>query len=123
MVATLVGRAHRAWQQRRVQRNWWQRWRREWGHEATTQEAARPGKDDPQEILHGCSETQMQKKAAKPCNMQHDDDYMRGVANSHYVRCTGKPKGKVAHPKMQCCQDSDTPGGEPSCKDIRTKKK
>ena len=65
----------------------------------------RPGKDDPQEILHGCSERQMQKKAAKPCNKQHDDEFMRGVANPHYVSCTGEPKGKVAHPKMECCQD------------------
>jgi hypothetical protein len=67
----------------------------------------RPGKDDPQEILHGCSERQMQKKAAKPCNKQHDDDFMRGVANPHYVSCTGEPKGKVVHPKMECCQDWD----------------
>ena len=67
----------------------------------------RAGPDDPQEILHGCSERQMQKKAAKPCNKKQDDDFMRGVANPHYVSCTGEPKGKVMHPKMECCQDWD----------------
>lgn len=45
-------------------------------------------------------------KEAKPCLRKQEDDQAHGVyeEHQHYMECTGKRKGRVVHPKMQCCQ-------------------
>ncbi|WHZ25535.1 MAG: hypothetical protein OJF51_000330 [Nitrospira sp.] len=57
-------------------------------------------------ILFGCSSRQLLSKEAKPCLRKQEDDIAQGVneEKQHYVQCTGKKKGRVVHPKMQCCQ-------------------
>ncbi len=67
-------------------------------------------------VLNGCSVNQLNSKAAKPCNKKVDDDLNGGVKNPHYFECTGKKKGKVHHPKMQCCQKYD--GDNAICDDL-----
>lgn len=57
-------------------------------------------------VLSGCSSRQLLSKEAKPCLQKQQDDQAQGVDNEHrhYMECTGKKKGRVVHPKMQCCQ-------------------
>lgn len=68
-----------------------------------------PSKTDPNDKplpgQHGCSANQIQSEAAQPCHKLIDNDLLSGAKNSHYFECTGKRKGKVVHPKMQCCQE------------------
>jgi hypothetical protein len=68
--------------------------------------SADPMKNLDEPKLNGCSIRQLNSKAAKPCNKQIEDDLLNGVKNSHYFQCTGSRKGKVVHPKMECCKDS-----------------
>lgn len=52
----------------------------------------------------GCSPNQVVSNAAKPCLDQQEKDIHDGVEQPHLLKCTGSRKGKVAHPKMECCQ-------------------
>ena len=61
-------------------------------------------KDAPIPDLGNCSARQIQSKAAKPCHKKIDEDLNGGVKNPHYFECTGKRRGRVQYPKMQCCQ-------------------
>ena len=49
---------------------------------------------------------QLASNAAKPCHKKIDEDLNSGVKTPHYFECTGQRKGRVVHPKMQCCQDN-----------------
>lgn len=80
-----------------------------------TGEGGRPGggggnggvpldKDAPIPELGNCSARQIQSKAATPCQKKIEEDLMNNVKNRHYFECTGKRRGRVQHPKMQCCQ-------------------
>jgi len=60
--------------------------------------------DKPQRALHGCSANQIMSDAAKPCQAQMESDLMNNVMNPHYTQCSGKRRGNVAHPIMECCQ-------------------
>jgi len=57
-------------------------------------------------VLFGCSSRQLMSKAAKPCLRKQEDDQAHGVdeEHQHYMECTGTKKGRIVHPKMQCCQ-------------------
>jgi len=54
----------------------------------------------------GCSVDQDQSPAGKSCLGQFDIDVANGVPRRyrHYLKCTGKAKGGVQHPKVECCQ-------------------
>jgi hypothetical protein len=71
--------------------------------------------DKPLPVLHGCSVHQTVSSAAGPCLKQGLKDQKRGVKNPHYLRCTGKRQGNVAHPKMECCQER---GKRTVCKEL-----
>jgi hypothetical protein len=67
-----------------------------------------PSKTDPNDKpgprLHGCSPNQIMSDAAKPCVELQTSDLNRGIKNPHFTLCTGKQKGNVVHPVMECCQ-------------------
>ena len=71
--------------------------------------------DKPLPVLHGCSIHQTVSSAAGPCLKRHHDDVNSGVKNPHYLRCTGKRQGNVAHPRMECCQQR---GKSTKCKEL-----
>jgi hypothetical protein len=54
----------------------------------------------------GCSVDQDQSPAGRSCLSQFDVDVGNGVPRRyrHYLKCTGKAKGGVQHPKVECCQ-------------------
>jgi hypothetical protein len=58
-------------------------------------------------VLFGCSSRQLQSKEAKPCLRQMEYDQTHDVHEPHHVECTGSKKGRVVHPKMQCCQGDE----------------
>jgi hypothetical protein len=62
--------------------------------------------DKPAPHLHGCSPSEIQSPAAKPCEALVESDFMHGVKPPHYTRCRDvkDKKGKVVARIMECCQ-------------------
>jgi hypothetical protein len=78
-----------------------------------------PDPDKPGQYLHGCSANQIQSDAAKECQQQVESDLTHSpplpIKDRHYMRCTGKRRGNVVHPKMECCQGF---GKQARCKEL-----
>ena len=85
-----------------------------------------PSKTDPDpdgkpgQYLHGCSANQIKSDAAKECQDQMTSDLMHypplPIKDRHYMRCTGKKRGNVVHPKMECCQGF---GKQARCEELK----
>ena len=71
--------------------------------------------DEPNPLLNNCSPHQVMSDAAGPCIDKLEYDLMHGVPNPHYMRCSGKSQGNVAHPIMECCRGR---GRHAKCKRI-----
>ena len=67
---------------------------------------------DPFPFSRGCNPVQHMSDFGQWCYSQYDTDKNNGVLPPyrHYLKCTGKAKGPVQHPKVGCCQKKSVGG-------------